>query len=154
MIYGSESGVLEKVSCSFNALILLFVWSSSISVAAGTEADIADTLFEQEYHEAFPLGEGEASNDVRAVAIDRTDSVWAGTQAGAYRLDRRTKQWIEIMRQEDSGPVYDIVVDRDGIVWIGAWNGLYRSSPDGLKKLEQIDCPIATLCTVGDLIIG
>ena len=146
---GRESNVGDKGLCHCCVLILL-VTSASVSFGAG----IADTPFVQEYHEAFPLSEGDGCNDVRAVAVDDSGRVWAGTRDGVYRLDRNTKQWIGLMENEDAGPVYDIVADRAGAIWIGAWNGLYRSTPDSLIKLKRIDCPIAALCVVGDTIIG
>ncbi len=143
---GRKSHFGDRGLCSFGVLIL-FV---SISIGAG----VPDTLFEQEYHEAFPLEEGDGCNDVRAVAVDRTGDVWVGTRAGVFRLDRSTKQWIGLMDKDNAGPVYDIVVDRAGRFWIGAWNGLYQSTPHGLKKLKRIDCPIAALSVVGGTIIG
>ncbi|MBN2316260.1 MAG: hypothetical protein JXM79_20195 [Sedimentisphaerales bacterium] len=138
---GRTNHMSGKVLCSLGALILLF----SISLGAG----VSDTPFVQEYHEAYPLEEG----DVRALAIDRTGDVWAGTRTGVYRLDRHTKEWIPLA-EEDAGPVYDIIVGRTGRIWIGAWNGVYQSTPDGLERFEQINCPIAALCPVGDSIVG
>ena len=147
------SGRAKKVGhsglCPFGVLILL---TASVSVSLG--AGVADTSFVQEYHEAFPLGEGDGCDDVRAVAVDPSGDVWAGTRAGVYRLDQGTKQWVGLMNDNDAGLVYDLAVDRAGAVWIGAWNGLYRSTPDGLKRLEQIGHPIAALCVAGNDIIG
>jgi streptogramin lyase len=146
MISGRESKVFKKVLCLFGILILF--------ISIGFGAGIADKPLIQEYHEAFPLNKGEGTNDVRTIAADKSGNVWAGTRADVYRLDQDTKQWKGIMSEQDAGPVYDIVVDHAGTVWIGAWNGLYRSSPDGLKRLEQIDCPMPALCVAGETIIG
>ena len=135
-------------------LIFLLAWSFGAFVAASPGAGITDTPFVQEYHEAFPIGREDGCNDVRAIAVDGTGSVWAGTRTGLYRLDSSTKQWIELIDKENAGPVYDIVVDRTGIVWIGAWNGMYRSTPNGLLRLMQIESPIAALCVTENEIIG
>lgn len=128
----------------------LFLFFVSISLEAGTP----DTPFVQEYHQAYPLNDGDGNNDVRTVAVDRKGDIWVGTRAGAFRLDRRTKQWVGLLNDDEAGPVYDIDVDRAGKVWVGVWNGLYESTPNGLKRLRQIDCPIAALCVVGDTIVG
>jgi len=151
---GRESRISGKVWRPLSVLILAFVWLLSATVAVSIGAGVADTLFVQEYHEAFPLSEGDGRNDVRAVAVDDSGGVWAGTRDGVYRLNRDTKRWIGLMEDEDAGPVYDIVVDHADTVWIGAWNGLYRSTADGFDKLKKINCPIAALCAVGDTMIG
>jgi len=133
---------------------ILLAWILSASVAASSEAGIIDSPFIQEYHESYPIGREAGQNDVRAVAVDSTGSIWAGTKAGVFRLDSNKKQWTELMDEADTGPVYDIVVDRAGTVWIGAWNGLYRSTSNGLQKQKQINCPIAALCVKENKIIG
>ena len=134
--------------------ILLLVWILSVPDATSPAAGITDSPFAQEYHEAYPIGQEAEQNDVRVVATDGAGSVWAGTKAGVFRLDKDKKQWTVLMDKADAGPVYDIVVDDAGTVWIGAWNGMYRSTPDGLKKINHIDCPIAALCINENEIIG
>jgi streptogramin lyase len=134
--------------------IFLLAWILIVFPAASPGAGITDSPFVQEYHEAFPIGREAGSNDVRAIAVDGTGRVLAGTRAGVYRLDSGTKQWVELMDKADAGPVYDIVVDRAGKVWIGAWNGMYRSTPNGLRRVKQIDCPIAALCVTENEVFG
>ena len=134
--------------------ILSLVWILSVSIAISLGDGVADTRFVQEYHEAYPVGKEGACNDVRAIAADGAGGVWAATRAGVYRLDRRKKQWVKLIGEADADPAYDIVVDSIGEVWVGAWNGMYRSTPDGLKKLKEIDHPITTLCANDNEIIG
>jgi streptogramin lyase len=153
MIFARKDKVVGKVSCPFNILFLL-VWITSVALSAGSGDGIADMPFVQEYHEAFPLSQKNGSNDVRAVAVDTTDRLWVGTRAGVYGWDRDTKQWISFMGEKEAGPVYEIAIGRTGTVWFGAWNGLYHSTQGGLKKLEQIDCPVPALCTTGGETFG
>ena len=143
---GRINHIGEKVLCSLGILVLF--------ISIGVGAEVPDTPFVQEYHEAFPLEAGDGRDDVRAVAIDRAGDVWAGTRAGVFRLDRSASQWVELVNHDSAGPVYDMAVDRTGKVWVGAWNGLYQSTPDGVKRLKQIHCPIAALCPEGDSIVG
>jgi len=135
-------------------LIILSALIFSLSTTTSPGIGITDSPFVQEYHEAYPIGQETGQNDVRTVAVDNTGSVWAGTRAGVFRLDSDKKQWTELMGEDNAGPVYDIVVDRAGIVWIGAWNGIYKSTPKGLLRLKQIDCPIAALCVTENEING
>jgi hypothetical protein len=125
-----------------------------VSAAASPAEGIIDTPFVQEYHEAYPIGQEAEQNDVRAIAVDGAGGVLAGTKAGVFRSDGGKKKWTELMGEADAGPVYDIVVDHAGTVWIGAWNGMYRSTPAGLQKIKQIDCPIAALCVIKNEVIG
>jgi hypothetical protein len=134
--------------------IFLFVGILSIFTTPCPAIGITDSPFVQEYHQAYPIGREARQNDVRAIAVDGAGGVWAGTKAGVFRLDNDKKEWIELMRKADAGPVYDIVVDHAGTVWIGTWNGIYKSTPNGLQKLKQIDCPIAALCVTENEVIG
>ena len=44
----------------------------------------ADTVFSQEYHEAYALNNG-SDNNVRSIAIDHDDNVWIATKNGVLR---------------------------------------------------------------------
>ena len=50
---------------------------------------VPDTPFVQEYHEAYPIGDQAAINDVRAIAVDHKDNIWAATKAGIYFLEEK-----------------------------------------------------------------
>jgi len=129
-------------------------WILSVFACISPGSGVADTPFVQEYHEVYPIGRGRGGNDVRAIAVDSAEGVWAATGAGVYRLEKGEKQWVGLLGEGEVGPAYDIVVDRTGTVWVGAWNGLYRSTPEGLQRLRQIDHPIVALCANEDEIIG
>ncbi|MBN2594155.1 MAG: hypothetical protein JXA81_11660 [Sedimentisphaerales bacterium] len=136
------------------ASIFLLAWLLNISTAANPVTGITDSPFVQEYHEAYPIGQEAGQNDVRAIAVDSNDNIWAGTKAGVFRLDTDTKKWTELMSKTDTGPVYDIVVDGTGTVWIGAWNGIYKSTSNSIKRLNDINCPIPALCVTENEVIG
>ncbi|MHC4203908.1 MAG: ligand-binding sensor domain-containing protein [Planctomycetota bacterium] len=145
---------MDNAPCPTRALTLLLAYISIVPVSLSDGAGIIDSPFVQEYHEAYLIGQGAGQNDVRAVAVDSSGNIWAGTKAGVFRLDSDKKQWVELMDKADSGPVYDIVADRAGTVWIGAWNGMYRSTPNGLLRLKQINCPISALCVTENEVVG
>jgi ligand-binding sensor domain-containing protein len=100
----------------------------------------------QEYHLAHFVSEEPGANDVRAIAVDDDDTVWAGTAAGLYMLEKGKSGWRERGEEFEAGPVFDVMVDSIGTVWIGAWNGVFRASPLGLKEVPGIGHPISALC--------
>jgi hypothetical protein len=107
---------------------------------------ITDTPFIQEYHEVYPIDNTPATNDVRAVAIDNNDNVWAATKAGIYVLGKGKKEWIGLSAKEINGPAFDVEVDGKGIIWIANWDGLYMSASEGVKKIIEINVPVSTIC--------
>ena len=50
------------------------------------DAPEADVPFVQEYHVAYPIEPGGPGDDVRAIAVDQSDTVWAATKAGVRVL--------------------------------------------------------------------
>jgi len=110
---------------------------------------IINTPFLQEYHVPFSIAEKAGANDVRAIAVDRQNQVWAATRAGVFRLNPDSKQWQELMSQEQAGPVFDLSLAPDGTVWLAGWNGIYRadSNSKALTRIEKIDVPISAICT-------
>ena len=104
---------------------------------------IQDTPFTQEYHEAYPLPDGDAANNIRAVAVDASDTVWAATKAGLYVL--RSGNWSR-QTGVTSGPLFDLSVDEKNNVWVGAWDGLYCVT-DGVARKEP--AVTGTAATVG-----
>ena len=131
MILGSEGKVVNGIADPLRICILSLAWIAGVPITVGLTAGVVDTPFIQEYHEAYAVGRERGCNDVRAIAVDSADRVWAGTGAGVYRFDRNKPQWVGLSRDSEAGPVYDMVVDRAGAVWVGAWNGMYLSAPDG-----------------------
>lgn len=110
----------------------LCVAASLFGSNVATDA-IPDTPFIQEYHEAYPLEIGSAANDVRAVAVDANELVWAATKGGLYVL--RSGKWA-MQTGVTAGPLYDVLVDEENNVWAGAWDGLYCVA-DGVARKES-----------------
>lgn len=115
----------------------------AISVAAF--GGVPDSPFVAETHTAHLLDEAKTT-EVRAIAVDKTGDVWAGTGDGLYRQTSTTQHWEQVGSDTLSGAVLDICTDSAGIVWIGAWNGLYRASGPEMVKVPGIDWPISALC--------
>ncbi len=107
----------------------------AMSFLAATQelAPVTDTPFVQEHHEAYPIPGGAGPNDVRAVAVDHSDRVWAATASGLYRLE--TSQWT-MQDGVTKGPLYELYVDTAGDLWAGAWDGVYRVS-EGQAVMES-----------------
>jgi len=115
-------------------MMLFALWCASAGFLGANAGmtPIPDTPFPQEYHEAYPLEAGGTANDVRAVAVDANDAVWAATQTGLYVL--RAGQW-SLQAGVTTGPLYDVLVDDKNNVWAGAWDGLYCVT-DGVSRKE------------------
>ncbi len=90
---------------------------------------IIDTPFSQEFHEGYPITNSGTENEVRAVAVDHNDVVWAATRSGLFRLDE--SKCVPVLGAT-SGPHYCLHIDTAGFVWVGAWDGAYRIEGDGM----------------------
>ncbi len=114
----------------------IFIVSTASLLAATDLAPIPDTPFIQEYHETFPIPGGGPASDVRAVAVDRRDHVWAATAGGLFQL--QSGKWT---RQEGvtDGPLYELFIDSAGSLWIGAWDGIYTVA--GERGVKQAGVP-------------
>ncbi|HEX6225699.1 MAG TPA: two-component regulator propeller domain-containing protein [Chryseolinea sp.] len=104
-----------------------------------------DTVFWQEYHEAYTVGPTPAHNEVRSVAVDGDGNVWIATGSGVYRKKAQEKQWANAIPESDQGPAFSVLTDDDGAMWMGTWNGLYRYKNGQLEKLEGLEPPISVL---------
>ncbi len=124
----------------------LFVGFAILTLAGLSETNAAppveDVPFVQEYHEAFALGDG-AANDVRAIAADKSNAVWAATKTGLYvlRNGEAWKRWADIPQE----PLFDLWIDDAGSLWVGAWNGLYRIADQKTEKIAAVDGPVAVI---------
>src|SRR6266851_2703195 len=80
---------------------------------------------------AYPLGDEPMSNRVEALLEDHSGRIWAGTDAGLFRLEETNGQ-ATFRRVALSG---DMVVafaeDREGSLWMSTTAGLVRRLPDG-----------------------
>jgi streptogramin lyase len=154
MNFQSKRNVINNQPCYLKIFLLSLVLLLSASFTLCLGAGLPDTPFIQEYHQAYPIAQQGAANDVRAVEADTDGNIWAATKVGVYRLNNGQKQWIAVMQESDAGPAYDIVVDNAGIVWVGAWNGIYHSTQSNLKKVAGINHPIPALCATHNGIIA
>ncbi|NOY59832.1 MAG: regulator, partial [Calditrichaeota bacterium] len=123
---------------------------STIALAA----QIPDVPFRQEYHVPHAIGDNSKANDVRAIAVDQQDNVWAATGNGVYLLPAGQNQWIELMNKSDLGPAFAVTVDQAGTVWAGCWNGLYRSDGFKLVKANEVKQPIGAIGVVDEKLIA
>lgn len=141
-------------SARYRRVARVFIWWSlpaclavvGSGVADGTEvigqtASRADVPFRQEYQEAFPIAPGEPADDVRAIAVDFRDRIWAATKAGVYQMESGRRAWKRIPGVT-SGPVYAVFPDGDRVLWVGAWDGLYRVEESGVRKMEGVTGPV------------
>jgi len=113
-----------------------------------------DASFMQEYHTPFPFRKAVQKTDVRAVAVDQENCVWAATDAGVFRLNQNTRQWHAMIAKENAGPAFTLTVDGNGTVWAGTWNGIYRFSQKSFQKVDGIDQPVSALCANGQKVIA
>ncbi|HOD94731.1 MAG TPA: two-component regulator propeller domain-containing protein [Candidatus Hydrogenedentes bacterium] len=104
---------------------------------------VPDTPFIQEFRDFYTLdGRG---GDVRALAVDGKNRVWAATAAGIYVL-KDGNTFIAMQTEEEAGPSFSAAAAPDGRVWIGAWNGLYHTTDKGtLEKVPAIQEPIGAV---------
>lgn len=112
---------------------------------------IIDTPFSQEFHEGYPITNSGTENEVRAVAVDHNDVVWAATRSGLFRLTGT--RW-ERVSGATTGPHYCLHVDTAGVVWVGAWNGAYRLEGDHAVKQDDVDGTITAFAETIDGLIA
>jgi ligand-binding sensor domain-containing protein/signal transduction histidine kinase len=74
---------------------------------------------------------GLSSDQVNAVCVDRSGTVWAGTQNGLYRLDRVTGEFTAYYERDGlpDSSVNSILEDERGDLWLSTSNGLSRFNP-------------------------
>jgi len=109
-----------------------------------------DVPFVQEFHDAYMVGNNQADNEVRSIAVDRESNVWIATASGIFlkKADRRI--WDPVITGDDRGPAYSVIVNPDGDVLLGTWNGIYRYNNHLLKKEEGPTPPISVICNDGN----
>jgi ligand-binding sensor domain-containing protein/signal transduction histidine kinase len=84
----------------------------------------------------YPVGENAATNRVNIVYEDQAGTIWAGTDAGLFRLDEAngTGRFRRVpfgFKAGESTAVHAFVEDSDRQLWIGTQFGLFRRSADG-----------------------
>ncbi len=133
--------------------LIMFMFTILLFAVPGRAQQVyRDVPFVQELHEALPVAEKGAANDVNTICVDSHGDVWVGTQVGVYRLRAGGQQWRRMTPEFAIGPVFDIYRDSQDVIWVGAWDGLYRASPEGLLKIDAIDAPIAAIGEEGGIL--
>ena len=105
-----------------------------------------DTLFSQEYHEAYPVGTTQDQNEVRSIAVDVRDNVWIATAAGVFVKKANETHWKGAIPESDQGPSFAVETDEDSAVWVSTWNAVYRFKKNKIEKMRGPESPISVLC--------
>jgi hypothetical protein len=103
-----------------------------------------DTLFSQEYHEAYVL-DISGNNTVRSIALDHDDNVWIATQNGVFRKNKGEQTWFPMLPKEEQGPSFDVEADHQS-VWISTWNAVFQFRDGNLYKIPGAKSPLSSLC--------
>ena len=120
----------------------LLLVTITVTALGQTKIPVADTPFEQDVHESYPLPTS-AENDVRSIAVEPSGRVWAATGAGVRYLEGGN--WKKPLGGAEIGPVYAIHRDASGVLWAGAWNGLYTVTPEAVNKPVISDTLISAI---------
>src|SRR5215813_9064930 len=86
---------------------------------------------------AYTVGDQPATNRVNSLYEDRGGQIWAGTDAGLFRLDSyKADKFLPVLMGVPSHPehemqVWSFVEDGDGSLWISTKFGLVRRSRAG-----------------------
>ena len=110
-----------------------------------------DTLFRQEYHEAYPIGKTPEENNTRSIAVDNKSSVWIATATGVLVKASGEKTWTALpFSAKDKGPAYAVAVDNRSVVWMGTWKGVFTFGNRILQQVPGTQGPISLLCTTAE----
>lgn len=118
-------------------------------LSSALSAPFPDTPFRQETHERFPPARTGPANDVRAVAVDRDDTVWAATKAGVFSLRQNASAWVFLSSGPAGGAAFDLAAESNGIVWIAAWDGLHRVVNGAVERYGAVTEPVSVLALRG-----
>ncbi|MVM28671.1 regulator [Spirosoma sp. HMF4905] len=144
---------LQKISKLWQCICIggigLFLWTC----APGTQSDqnnasvttYIDTPFEQEYHEPYPVGQDDKTNEVRSIAVDRQGVVWIATGSGIFSKKADQHEWTSMLPPTEQGPSFSVAIDAQSTVWVGAWNGLYRYKNHIFDQVAGLEAPIAAV---------
>lgn len=132
-------------------LLAWFGWSCDRSDrVAGNQTVYQDLTFWQEYHEAYPISGKPDGNQVRSLAIDSQNTVWAATADGVFCKSVNQRNWVSVIPEADKGPAFAVAVDQHSAVWMGTWNGLYRYHNGTLDRIAGPESPVSALCIAGE----
>jgi hypothetical protein len=83
---------------------------------------------------------------VTAIAVDKNNVKWLGTECGIWSFDGKTWKWYDggegVEGTEFYPVINDIEIDSDGVIWIAAYHdGLMTFSPDTGAGVNQSHKP-------------
>ena len=139
---------MDKIKLKISLLIistLLLLLHACSDIKEFRDTQYHDEPFDQEMHIGYSIGESEGDNDVRRIAIDSNQNIYATTKSGVFVKDSEKETWTLIQNKVESGPSFDVEVDRNNNVWFSTWNGLYKLSEGNIHKIEEVLPPVSTI---------
>jgi ligand-binding sensor domain-containing protein/two-component sensor histidine kinase len=79
----------------------------------------------------YPVGDDSMSNRVEVLHEDHSGQIWAGTDAGLFRLDEGNSRPAFRRVALSDQMVVALAEDREGSLWMSTTTGLVRRLPDG-----------------------
>ena len=130
----------------FAAFVSLISCRKSSPSATGSIEPTAysDTVFLQEFHEAYPLDDI-ADNNVRSIAVDHNSNVWIATKSGVFRKNKGERTWLPVLPKEEQGPSFDLEAGQES-VWFSTWHAVYQFKDGNLHKITGAKPPVSSLC--------
>lgn len=96
----------------------------------------------------YPVGNEPMSNRIDALFEDHSGQIWAGTDAGVYRLDETNGHAEFRSAVLNNDMVVAFAEDRENSLWMSTTQGLVRRFPDGRTIKYSIDpAPLGNLFT-------
>src|SRR6185295_5243958 len=123
-----------------------FIFFFFLVAEAGNAQQVRDTSFWQEYHEAFPLQQGAAENEIRSIAIDNESTLWVATPVGVFSKKENDADWQPVLNTPEQGPSFAVAADDQSDIWMGTWKGVYRSHRNEITMITGTEGPVSALC--------
>lgn len=81
---------------------------------------------------------------IRSATIMPDETVWIGTNTGAYRIQNNQIERFDETSGIPGIPVWTMLQDRDGILWLGANHGVGKLPSQDLRVYSELDHAPAT----------
>jgi ligand-binding sensor domain-containing protein len=138
---------VKRLACLLSFLGLVSISANNVVPPAAHDHPVP-----HHQHQPFPLP-SETAQDVRTLAIDRQDRVWAATRGGLFEMPADRSGWRQIAADKLSGPLFDLAVDASGSLWIAAWNGLHKLNGPSCSRIPGLETPVRALACAPELVI-
>jgi ligand-binding sensor domain-containing protein len=84
---------------------------------------------------AWDTGDHLPANEVRAVLVDRADSVWVGTNVGLSRYTADRRRFFDVSLPAEAGlTINALAADAANSIWVGTSLGLVVIAPEGTME--------------------